>query len=408
MKQLTELLRERKEKGLQIATTQKVVEKNGVWLVQSQTNPRQQYEVVLTLTGATCTCKDYEERAIRCKHYWSVQYTLSKTLNKDRTITETITKRVTYPQDWKNYDLANTQQKDLFQKLLYDICKTIQEPIPKETGRPSLSMADMVFSSALKIYTNFSLRRFMSDVKEANRRGYIKNIPHFTMPSKYMRKEELTTVLQELIGVSALPLKGVETTFGIDATGFCPSQFSRWFDKKYEKVRDRKIWYKLHLVNGSATHIVTSCEVTTQHIHDTMLFEQLIGETHQEFNMKELCADKGYLSDTNLQYLNKLGIAGYIPFKSNTVANNEKKSEIWRNAYNYFNINSTAFLAHYHSRSNTETVMHMIKSKFSGIVRSKADTACINEILLKVLCHNICVLISEMFELGIKPEFLGA
>ena len=48
----------------------------------------------------------------------------------------------------------------------------------------------------------------------------------------------------------------------------------------------------------------------------------------------------------------------------------------------------------------------MIKSKFGGIVRSKVETACTNEILLKVLCHNICVLISEMFELGIKPEFL--
>jgi len=408
MKQLMELLQERKARGYEIAQKGQIKEKNGVWLVQSQTNPRQNYEVVLTLTGATCTCKDYEERGIKCKHYWSVQYTLTKIQNKDGTVTVTQTKKMTYPQDWKNYDLANTQQKDLFQKLLHDICKTVQEPMPKETGRPSLSMADMVFSSALKVYTNFSLRRFMCDVKEANKRGYIKQIPHFTMPSKYMRKEELTPILQELIGISALPLKGIETTFGIDATGFCPSQFSRWFDKKYEKVRDRKMWYKLHLVNGSATHIITSCEVTTQHIHDTMLFEQLTAETHQDFNMQELCADKGYISDTNLQHLNKLGVTGYIPFKSNTVANNEKKSEIWRNAYNYFSMNQGAFLEHYHSRSNTETVMHMIKSKFSGIIRSKVDTACINEILLKVLCHNICVLISEMFELGIKPEFLGA
>ena len=26
---------------------------------------------------------------------------------------------------------------------------------------------------------------------------------------------------------------------------------------------------------------------------------------------------------------------------------------------------------------------------------------------LKVLCHNICVLIQEMFELGIEPDFVG-
>ena len=70
--------------------------------------------------------------------------------------------------------------------------------------------------------------------------------------------------------------------------------------------------------------------------------------------------------------------------------------------------NQAQFLQHYHERSNTETVFHMIKSKFGDYVRSKTDTACINEILLKVLCHNICVLISEMFELSIKPEFWGA
>jgi transposase len=91
-----------------------------------------------------------------------------------------------------------------------------------------------------------------------------------------------------------------------------------------------------------------------------------------------------------------------------TLPDNQKKSEIWRNAFNYFTFNQASFLEHYHERSNTETVMHMIKSKFNTHIRSKDNTACINEILLKVLCHNICVLISEMFELGIKPEFLGA
>ena len=111
------------------------------------------------------------------------------------------------------------------------------------------------------------------------------------------------------------------------------------------------------------------------------------------------------MSQPNLEHLNRLGVTAYIPFKSNTVANNKKKSEIWRNAYNYFVFNQSAFLEKYHQRSNSETVFYMVKSKFGDSVRSKTDIACINEILLKVLCHNICVLISEMFELGIQPEF---
>jgi hypothetical protein len=35
------------------------------------------------------------------------------------------------------------------------------------------------------------------------------------------------------------------------------------------------------------------------------------------------------------------------------------------------------------------------------------EMAQVNEVLLKVQCHNICGVIQEMFELGIEPEFLA-
>lgn len=63
------------------------------------------------------------------------------------------------------------------------------------------------------------------------------------------------------------------------------------------------------------------------------------------------------------------------------------------------------FLAHYHQRSNAESTMWMIKSKFGAFVRSKNPTAQVNEVLCKVLCRNIVVLIASMYELGIDPSF---
>jgi hypothetical protein len=48
----------------------------------------------------------------------------------------------------------------------------------------------------------------------------------------------------------------------------------------------------------------------------------------------------------------------------------------------------------------------MIKTKFKDNLRSKSKTAQINELLLKILCHNICVVIQEILELGIKGEFI--
>ena len=63
------------------------------------------------------------------------------------------------------------------------------------------------------------------------------------------------------------------------------------------------------------------------------------------------------------------------------------------------------FLEHYHKRSNAESTVQMVKSKFGDFVRSKTWTAQVNEVLCKIICHDICVVIQEMHELGIEPDF---
>ncbi len=66
---------------------------------------------------------------------------------------------------------------------------------------------------------------------------------------------------------------------------------------------------------------------------------------------------------------------------------------------------SEDFLTHYHKRSNVESTMWMIKSKFDEHIRNKTDEGIVNELYCKVLCHNICVVIQSMYELGIEPSF---
>ena len=73
--------------------------------------------------------------------------------------------------------------------------------------------------------------------------------------------------------------------------------------------------------------------------------------------------------------------------------------------YHYFIYNREKFLKHYHKRSSVECAYSMLKAKFGDSVPSKSDTGQINEALCKVLCHNICVLVQAMHELGIEPAF---
>ena len=78
---------------------------------------------------------------------------------------------------------------------------------------------------------------------------------------------------------------------------------------------------------------------------------------------------------------------------------------VFQKMFHFFCYQREEFLAHYHKRSNVESTVMMIKTKFGDAVRSKSDVAACNEVLCKVLCHNICCLISAMYELGIQATF---
>jgi hypothetical protein len=58
--------------------------------------------------------------------------------------------------------------------------------------------------------------------------------------------------------------------------------------------------------------------------------------------------------------------------------------------------------------TDLRTAFSMVKRKFGDSLRSKTDTAMVNEVLAKIVCHNVCCLISAWYELGIAPELRTA
>ena len=75
--------------------------------------------------------------------------------------------------------------------------------------------------------------------------------------------------------------------------------------------------------------------------------------------------------------------------------------------YHFYKFKEAEFKHHYHKRTNVETVFSMIKAKFGERIRSKTNVSQTNEVLCKVLCHNLCCLIQSMYELGIDVDFTG-
>lgn len=75
--------------------------------------------------------------------------------------------------------------------------------------------------------------------------------------------------------------------------------------------------------------------------------------------------------------------------------------------YHKFQLETDEFRKHYHKRSNVQTVFHMLKTKFGDSVNAKKERSQFNEVLLKILCHNVVVVIHELRESNIDPGFLA-
>ncbi len=398
---------ERIKEATKLVVGDKVIKEGEHWLVRSIKKGKN-YVVILDGKVGFCTCPDFERRRKECKHILAVKMVVRKNGHPKGETDIRVTKP-TFHQDWTNYNKAQTNEKSLFMKLLSDLLGTIEEDKRDVSvrGRKPFSLKDMAFASALKVYTTYSLRRFMTDINEANDKGYVSQVPYFSVVSVYMNKPEMTQLLQKLVTLSSLPLKNVETKFAVDSTGFRINRFTDYFVEKHRAKREHQ-WIKAHITCGIKTNVITAVEISDQFSSDGNYFIPLVEKTLDTgFNVLEVSADKAYSSRQNIGYVNSIGGMTFIPFKSNTTGK-AKGSLIWKRMYNYYMLQREDFMDHYHLRSNIESTNNMIKSKFTDLVRSKNSLAQYNEILLKVICHNIVVLIQSMFELGIEPGFLDS
>lgn len=397
---------DREQRGKVLYRTFKIVKTTTGWKVPSQSRggSGDRYTVRFTKDKPKCTCPDCYMRKQKCKHIYAVEFYIRQEIDKEGKITEKKGVKVSYSQDWKAYDKSQTSEKLVFMKLLKDLATHIEQPIYK-FGRPTLPMTEMIFNSVMKIYSTFSLRRFMSDVRIAKEMGLVDSVPSYASVGHFLQKEELTPILKNLIHLSSLPLKDVEVDFAGDATGFSTSRFARWFDYKWGKEKKERIWIKCHAMAGVKTNIIVGVEITEGHSADSPQLASLVKQTTKHFEVKEVSCDRAYSSKENLQLIKDVGAMPYIPFKSN-VTGKQRGSSTWGKMYHYFMYKHDEFLEHYHKRSNVETVFHMIKTKFRDNLRSKTKTAQINELLCKVLAHNICVVIQEVNELGLRGEFI--
>ncbi len=384
------------------------IEKHGdVWKVLSQSG-KGFYSVKYVGDFLACNCPYFELTRQRCKHIYAVEIQKSRCYDWiSGKMTEI--KKTSYKQDWPNYTKAQNEEGKLFNELLKDLVENIEEPV-YTFGRPKLSLKTALFCAIDKVYSMQSSRRAYSRYKEAEAKQQISKTPSYNAINKVLNNANITPLLQDLLNITALPLKSVETNFSSDSTGFRTSRFSDYCEIKHG-VNKEHAWVKCHAMTGNTTNIITSAVITSENGADSLQFIPLLNATnHLGFTISEVTADKAYNSIDNYNAVQEIGGVAYIPFKSNVTApvRTGFKARLWRKMFHYFQLHQDEFYAHYHKRSNVETTFFAIKAKFGDSLKNKNLISQTNELLCKLIAYNITVLINAMFELKIEPQLLPA
>ena len=312
-----------------------------------------------------------------------------------------------HTQEWSKYNLAKTNEKRMFLELLYDLSKIIKEP-KYQFGRPPIPLKDFFFCAGLKLYSNYSGRKAMSDYRFAKDANYIEKVPHFNTLKDFFNCRATYDLLSKLLIISAIPLKKLEDKYSIDSSGFGTYTHERWNRVKWGKNVNFKNYLKGHIIIGTRTNIICEAEITPGNFSDVKQATPMILKASANFDIKEFSGDKAYSSKMIHRILQSIGAMPYIPFKHNTTEPTKNSPEIWNQCFLMFRDKNEEWKEHYHKRSNVETTFAMVKRRLGEHLLSKNYIAQRNELMMKFICHNICCLIQEMYERGVIINFKSA
>lgn len=307
--------------------------------------------------------------------------------------------------NWSLYDQAQQQEKLMAMRIINDAVEAL--PIPDTyagTGRPAMDTKDMIKCCAMKVYNCFSLRRANADIEFMKALGYIATVPSYKTIDNCFNNPAITPWLHQLYKILALPFIPFEKYFSIDSTGF-GGYSTVWHPSKL--LKERPSFNKLHIISGYRTGIIPIARVTEPGVHDMLTFAPMLRQTARVFDVQEIYADKGYLSRYNVRAAHDVGAEPYIMPKRNTLPSKTPwgAASGWNRMVLFWQQHESAFRRHYHRRNAVESSFSSIKRKFLPFIRSRNVVAQENEILYKICCQNVSILIGGLFTLGLDVDF---
>lgn len=237
-----------------------------------------------------------------------------------------------------------------------------------------------------------------SDIKKILK---LREIPHFTTLQKASRRLLSSDKVQKLLKKTLKAAQAVDiltktsALSAMDSTGMETGHTSNYFVKRKQRELHKegyqtttyKRFPKLALNCDCTSHIISGLLTSRGPSVDVTHFKQLLKQSHANHPIKTITADAGYDSESNHTYAREvLGVHSIINPKVGRPTKKLPTGTYRREMVVSFDKKI------YGQRWQSETVMSMLKRNLGEELLSKSFWAQCREMSLKVLTHNITIL----------------
>ena len=304
------------------------------------------------------------------------------------------------------YNLAQENEIFVFFRYLprvaYAVCKN--DSLWRGVGAKPALLYDVAMNLSIKQYFGRSLRRSMGLIRLMKRAFWLDfRVLCFKTLDNYLNNALMKPYLDEIVRLTASPLKYVEKYFATDKTGERTHTRSSWYMIRCSKEVRKRDHLNVHITVGCCLHPVVAFTALVEKGKDNVVFRRHVQQVARDFVAQVHTGDSVYLSRENCTAVEEVNAKPRFHLKKG-LTKKPKGHPAWKRMLNSAEQNPELYDREYHTRSNVESTNKAKKQKFGDYVLCKNDTAKEQESELTWCAYNFTVLGRAYYELGIEPN----
>lgn len=235
----------------------------------------------------------------------------------------------------------------------------------------------------LKTYLRRDYRRFVDELKESKIPAKLgmDRIPHFTTIQKFAQRQNIQNLEKTLLKFVELAPKKINN-IGFDATGFTMTYASKHYEKRIERVIEKKDFIKSNICFDLENLLILGVKIRKKSRHDMKDMKSLWNKI-KNLVFKNVFADKAYDGNWFHQLIFESGRKSYIHIKQEDIPIYKTHGR-YRKLAKRIRKNSKKG-----KRSLCETINSIVKRVFDSVLHARNLATQKIELLFKFITYNL-------------------